>query len=279
MEKEILIQNLRERLGADKASVISEKSFDAFGDMWKDRFADDTKITDDTWKEPLAILSQFAGQKRHDDASFAQKYQSDYDAKMKAEWEKKIEEAKAAAIEAYKKEMDKGGNGGNGGNGDNGGGAKTTEEIIAEQVAKSIGKLTSEGGEIDKLGKLISGFIEESNKRDRAAQLKSAQDSLTEYLKGLGASSLASIEDVVKGLEYGDTIDLETLKPKVKTAYEAHYKRYYGDGGKPFGGGNGGNGGPEDDDMKDAVSKRIARLAEEVKQQQSYQETMQKNFQ
>lgn len=279
MEKDILIQNLRERLGADKASVISEKSFDAFGDMWKDRFADDSKIDDNTWKEPLAILSQFAGQKRHDDASFAQKYQSDYDAKMKAEWEKKIEEAKTAAIEAYKKEMDNGGNGNNGDNGGNGGGAKSAEEIIAEQVAKSINKLTSEEGEIGKLSKLISGFIEESNKRDRATQLRTAQSNLTEYLKGLGASSLASIEDVVKGLEYGETIDLESLKPKAKAAYEAHYKRYYGDGGKPFGGGHGGNGDINDDDTKDAINKRIERLAEEVKKQQSYQETMQKNFQ
>lgn len=276
MEKEILIQNLRERLGADKASVISEKSFDAFGEMWKDRFADDAKITDDTWKEPLTILSQFAGQKRHDDASFAQRYQNDYDAKMKAEWEKKIEAAKAAAIEAYKKEQDGGNESKNGGIDDNG--AKSMEEIIAEKVAQSIGKLTSEEGEIGKLSKLISGFIEESNKRDRTAQLKTTKSNLAEYLRGLGASSEPTIEDAINDIQYGDKLDLEELKPQIKNAYEARYKRYFGDGGKPFGGG-GHSGDFVNDETKDAISKRIAKLADDVRQQQSYQQILVSNFQ
>ena len=82
MEKEILIQNLRERLGADKSGVISDRTMDALAQEWLPQFADDSKITDETWKFPVLMLNNYAGQKLHDDAATAEKLKKEYGDKL-----------------------------------------------------------------------------------------------------------------------------------------------------------------------------------------------------
>ena len=123
MEKEILIQNLRERLGADKSGVISDRTMDALAQEWLPQFADDSKITDETWKFPVLMLNNYAGQKLHDDAATAEKLKKEFGDKLNQDLEKKIKEAKEAAIAEYIKahpapQDTNGGNGGNGGGND-----------------------------------------------------------------------------------------------------------------------------------------------------------------
>ena len=98
MEKEILIQNLRERLGADKSGVISDRTMDALAQEWLPQFADDSKITDETWKFPVLMLNNYAGQKLHDDAATAERLKKEYGDKLNQDLEKKLKEAKEAAI-------------------------------------------------------------------------------------------------------------------------------------------------------------------------------------
>ena len=98
MEKEILIQNLRTKLGDDKSSAISDRTMEAFADMWLPRFNDDSKITDDTWKEPITFLTNYAGQKLHDDAAMADKLKKEIGDKFNADLAQKIKDAEAAAI-------------------------------------------------------------------------------------------------------------------------------------------------------------------------------------
>lgn len=269
MEKDILITELRNRVGVDNASVISDKTFDAFGEMWKPLFADDSKITDDTWKGPLEVLKQYAGQKRHDDAAFATKFKTDYETKAKAELDAKLEEARKAAIEEFKKSQPKPDDNSS----DNG------DQKLNELIDAKLNALSSDEGALGKLTKALTTFIEESNKRDKATQLTAVKQGLTEYLKGLGASSAPTIEDAIKDIEYGDKLDMEELKPKIKAAYEARFKRYFGDGGKPFGGGGSNDPYPHDDDMNDAIKKKVDALKKELEQQQSYQERLKNNFQ
>ena len=121
MEKDILIQNLRTKVGEDNCKSISDKTFEGIANVYLPMFADDSKITDETWKFPVAALTEFAGQKRYDEKVFTEKFKSDYAKEYATQHEKDVEErirvATEKAIESYKKEHpDKDGDGGNGGN-------------------------------------------------------------------------------------------------------------------------------------------------------------------
>ena len=91
MEKDILIQNLRTVHISDNAKVISDKTFEGIAESVLTMFADDSKITEETWKLPVATLIQFAGQKRHDEKAFTEKFKSDYAKEYAGQHEKDVE--------------------------------------------------------------------------------------------------------------------------------------------------------------------------------------------
>ena len=285
MEKEILIQNLRSKLGDDKSGVISDRTMDAFADMWLPRFNDDSKITDDTWNEPITFLTNYAGQKLHDDAAMADKLKKEIGDKFNADLAQKIKDAEAAAIAKYIKEHPQdngGGNGGNGGgngNGGNQGGTKTMEELVAEQVAAAMADLTKEDGVIGKLNTTLGDFIKTNQEKERNQSVANMKARLTDYLKEKGASNIPTIEDALLDIEYGDKLDFDELKAKVTTAYETRFKRYFGDGGKPFGGGSqGGNGGGNGNGLSEDIKAYIDQAKKDAAETQNYSETLTKNF-
>lgn len=269
MDKEIVIQNLRTKLGDDKSSAISDQTFSAFVDMFLPAFADDSKITDDTWTQPVNILSTFAGQKRHDDKIFTEKYAAEFNAKHEAEVQKQIEEAKKKAIEDYLKanpapkpepKPDE---------------TKTVDEKIANAVAEALAGLTKEDGVIGKLTASFNSFIEKSKQDQREQELKSVKSILSEYLKGKGAFSVPTIEDALKDITYGETLDVESLKKEAERAYEERYKRYFGNGVKPLAGkptpGN-------NNEVSAEIAAYIKQQQENAKQQATYQEDLMKSF-
>lgn len=285
MEKEILIQNLRSKLGDDKSGVISDRTMDAFANMWLPRFNDDSKITDDTWTEPITFLTNYAGQKLHDDAAMADKLKKEIGDKFNADLAQKIKDAEAAAIAKYIKEHPQdngGGNGGNGGgngNGGNQGGTKTMEELVAEQVAAAMANLTKEDGVIGKLNTTLGDFIKTNQEKERNQSVANMKARLTDYLKEKGASNIPTIEDALLDIEYGDKLDFDELKAKVTTAYETRFKRYFGDGGKPFGGGSqGGNGGGNGNGLSEDIKAYIDQAKKDAAETQNYSETLTKNF-
>lgn len=270
MEKEILIQNLRTKLGADKAGVISDRTFDAFATDWLPQFADDTKITDETWKFPLTVLTNYAGQKLHDDAEASAKFKKEYEESLAA----KIEEAKKAAIEQYKKEhgtpeppkpQDKPGE-------------KTLDELIAEKMSAAIGELTKEDGVIGKLTTSMTNFLNKTKEQEREAQVKAMKTQLAEHLRGKGANSDPVIEDAIDDVEFGEKLDFNDLKTKVENAYETRFKRYYADGGKPWGGKPSDANNPNDD-VSDDIKNYIKNAQETAKQTANYQQELSKTFQ
>lgn len=275
MEKDILIQGLKTRIGEDDAKIISDKTFDGVATEVLSLFADDTKVTDETWKLPVALLKQFAGQKRFDEKNFTERFKTEYANEFQTQHEKDVETrintAVAKALEDYKKEHPENG----GGNGGKGG---ASEELLDEKVAKAVKEamagLTGADSDFGKMTATMNAFMKSQLEREKTATLNSVKSELKKHLVALKANNEACIDDALDDIEYGDTPTFDGLKQAAVAAYEKRYKRYYADGGKPFGGdGTGGNGGDND-----FVKERIARLKQEAEENANYATEMEKTF-
>lgn len=272
MEKTLLIQGLRTRVGEDDAKLISDKTFDGIATEVLGSFADDDKITDDTWKLPVTLLKQFAGQKRHDEAAFAQQFKTDYAAQHEKDVEERIKKSTAEAIEQYKKEhpelkpdtketkvVD-----------------KDIDTKVAAAVAEAMKGLIAEEGAIGKTLKTITDFTARQSERDKQVKLAAVREQLKQHLVGLKANEEACIEDALDDLDYGDDPKFSDLKQKCIDAYEKRYKRYYGNGTQPFGG-NGSGAGPGGKDSS-FVKQRIEALKKEAEEQQNYAKELEQGF-
>lgn len=269
MEKDILIQNLRTRIGEDNAGIISDKTFDGIAEAYLPMFADDSKITDEMWGYPVAVLNAYAGQKRHDDKVFAEKFKTDYAAQHQKDVDERIKEATEKAIEEYKKSLE-----GEGG-GKEGGGRKTADDM-EERIKAILGdKLKERDDELTKLRKTIEDITASQKEREKTAQRNSVREALKQHLQDLKANNEACIDDALDSIDYGDEPTVEGLKQTAVAAYEKRYKRYYGDGGKPFGGeSTGGSGGESGSIVKD----HIERVKQQVKDAEDYAKETEARF-
>lgn len=277
MEKDILIQGLRTRIGEDDAKIISDKTFDGVATEVLSLFADDSKVTDETWKLPVALLKQFAGQKRFDEKIFTEKFKTDYAKEYNTQHEKDVETrisaAVAKAIEDYKKEHPE--NGGGKGNEDGGGKDDDLDAKVKNAVAEAIKGLTGEDSEFGKLNKTMTTFLQSQQDREKSETKNRVKAELKKHLIGLKANNEACIDDALDDIEYGDSPKFEDLKQSAIDAYEKRYKRYYADGGKPFGGnsteGGGGN-------SSTYVKNRIEALKREAQENANYSSELEKTF-
>lgn len=263
MEKDILIQNLRTRIGEDNASIISDKTFDGIAEAYLPMFSDDSKITEEMWKYPITVLNAYAGQKRHDDKVFAEKFKSDYEAQHQKDVDDRIKEATEKAIEEYKKSIE-----GDGKEGDGEGDGRNTADDMEERIKAILGdKLKERDDELTKLRKTIEDITASQKEREKTAQKNSVKSALKQHLLDLKANNEACIEDALDSIDFGENPTLEGLKQTAVAAYEKRYKRYYGDGGKPFGGGSaGGSGGGSGSIVKD----HIDRVKQQVQDAEDY---------
>lgn len=249
MEKTALIKELRTRVGEDNCKVISDRTFDGVADSVLALFADDASITEDTYKLPVATLKQFAGQKRFDEAAFAEKFKKDYAAEYAAKHEKDaqaaIDAAVAKALEDYKKAHPE---------------AKLEEKPddidakISAALEDRFKAVMGADSEFGKLSRSFNEFLDKQNKREKTEIRNRVKAELKKHLVDLRADNEACVDDALDGLDYGDEPTFEGLKEAAVTAYEQRYKRYYGDGGKPFGGGS--NGGEFSKEQMDDYIKR-----------------------
>ena len=275
MEKDVLIQNLKEKLGSDTASVISDRTFDGISSLYLDSFKEDDKVTDETYKPVLAVLKEFAGQKRFDEKAFVEKYKADYEKQHEQSVNDKITLAVAKAIEDYKKEHP----------------VKKEEPKkeeqkkeepdldakIADAISKAIGGLTSEDGAIGKLTGTVNSFINSYNEHEKNVRDNAIRDQLKEYLVGRKANGQAVVDLVVGQIQIGEKPNLAELKVMAERDYEANYKKFYGEGAPAFGGnGNGGAGGGGDTSF---VKERIEALKKEAEENSGYQAELEKGFQ
>lgn len=275
MEKDILIQNLRTKVGEDNCKVISDKTFDGIAESVLPLFADDSKITDETYKLPVATLIQFAGQKRFDEKEFTEKFKTEYATQHEKDVEERIKKATADAIEAYKKEHpDKV---------DDDGGEKKDDpnkvdlaKLVKAEVENAFKGLTGEESELGKLTKTLTTMIQSQNERQKAEVKNQVKARLKEHLKGLKANNDACIDDALDDIDYGDDPKFEDLKQTAVSNYEKRYKRYYGDGGQPFGGDSTGGGAGGGGNAY--VKKYLEQKKAEAKADGEYAENLEKDF-
>lgn len=273
MEKDILIQNLRTRVGEDNCKSISDKTFDGIAESVLPMFANDENITDETYSLPVAALIQFAGQKRHDEKAFAEKFKADYARQYDQQHQKDVEDriAKAVekAIEDYKSQHPENSKGGEDGSKE----PENLDERIGNAVAKALKNLTGEEGELGKLSKTVTDFMKSQADREKTEAKIRVKSQLRKHLLDLKANNEACVDDALDDIEYGESPKFEDLKQSAIEAYEKRYKRYYANGGKPFGGESGGTKGGED-----FVKERIAKLKEENERNANYAVELSKNF-
>lgn len=266
MEKTALIQNLKLKIGEDNAKVISDRTFDGIANVYLPLFADDSAITDETWKYPVAALNEFAGQKRFDEKNFTEKYKSEFAAQHEKDVEERIRVASEKALEEYKKAHPE---------------KKVEEEVnkddidkkVNEAVANAIKGLTGTDSELGKSLSTITDFLKKQADREKTESKNRVRQELKKHLVDLKANNEACIDDALDDIEYGDSPTFDALKQSAIDAYEKRYKRYYADGGKPFGGQSSGGGG-ENSYVKD----RIEQLKKEAAENANYAAEQEKTF-
>ena len=276
MEKDILIQNLRTKVGEDNCKSISDKTFEGIANVYLPLFADDSQITEETWKFPVAALNEFAGQKRFDEKAFAEKFKADYAKEYATQHEKdvetRIQTAVAKALDDYKKEHPEKTDDDNGGNGGNG--ADDLDKKVSDAVAKALASVTGKDSELSKSLQTINNFVKSQQDREKTETKNRVKAELKKHLLALKANNEACIDDALDDIEYGDNPTFEGLKQSVISAYEKRYKRYYADGGKPFGGDSTGGGGGSNSYVKD----RIEALKKEAEESANYATEIEKTF-
>ena len=274
MQKDILIQELRTRVGEDDAKVISDKTFDGFAENYLSLFEKDDDITDDTWKAPVAALKMFAGQKRHDDKVFAERYKSEYEAQHQKDVDARIADATAKAIEEFKKTLENVGD--KGGDGE---GAKTdpnADDGMEERMRAFLeNALKERDKQIEDFKNTIKELTESQKEREKTARIGSVKSALKQHLLDLKANNEACIDDALDSIDFGDEPKLEDFKQTAVAAYEKRYKRYYGDGGKPFGGESAGGSAGGSGSI---VKCHIERVQQQVKDAEDYAKETEARF-
>ena len=274
MEKDILIQNLRTKVGEDNCKSISDKTFEGIANVYLPLFADDSQITEETWKFPVAALNEFAGQKRFDEKAFAEKFKADYAKEYATQHEKdvetRIQTAVAKALDDYKKEHPEKNGDDNGGTG----GGDDLETKVNDAVAKALAAVTGKDSELSKSLQTINNFVKSQQDREKTEAKNRVKAELKKHLLALKANNEACIDDALDDIEYGDNPTFEDLKQSVISAYEKRYKRYYTNGGKPFGGDSTGGGGGSNSYVKD----RIEALKKEAEDSANYSAELKKTF-
>lgn len=230
MEKESLINSLKERIGENDFAAISRRSVETIIEPLLPMFADDDKVTDDTYALPVALLKSFIGQSRHDiaDAVKAEKNRLD------AEKDKAVKDA----VDALKAEYE---------NRDKGPDPKPADPkpadtdingIVAAEVQKALQGLTGDDGALGKLTNSFNTFINDYNRRKTEETEASVRQRITKGLEELGADKGKVIELALRDLSFGDK-SYDDLFKEAKANYETLYKELYSNGPMPFAGGSG----------------------------------------
>lgn len=259
MEKTNLIAEFRTRVGEDNHEFISDQTFESMAEVYLPRFSDDTKITDETWNEPIAALKNFAGQAKSSRMAFATKYEEE----AKAKNQKAIDDAVAAAKAEWEKTRGQGGSGsGSGEKGGTGGNSDETSKAVEKALEDYNKKLFGEDGKSGLIGGQLSttaDFIKTQIQNQEQAKLSEIGKQLKEFLTGEKATKEFAInlavKNIVGGIKEVAKADIDALKLSVKKEYETVYKEAYGNGGKPFGGTSAGGG--EEDETDDPEVKKF----------------------
>lgn len=270
MEKEQVIENLRQRVGEND---FSDRSMDEFVTPLLSMFADDAKITEETWTPLVTILKTSNGQNRHNvaegiKAGLAEKETllteketllTEKETKI-AELMKQIEDLKKTQTPPPDEpNPDKG--------------ISAEVQAILDQMKKDR---EADNATIKTLQETINGFQKSQEERETATKLAEAKANLLSFLKESKATNEAVMNLAISDIDIKADSKITDLQTLVKAAYEKRFKEFYPNGGAPFGG-NGGNGGGGNGNESE-VASYIKAKAEAAKANAQYAETLQGSF-
>ena len=256
MEKDLFISTLKEKTGVDN---LSERTIDEVATMFLPQFADDSQITDDTWKLPIQMVKTMSGQLRHDLSGGINAFKTQFETDNKAAQEKAIADAIAAAKAEWEK--NKGGDGGQGGQ------QNQNQPDLDARIAEAVAKATGEQAKaFETLSKQFSDYMAQVAEEKKTQTIANVRDQIRDYLIGRGVEEDDyALEICLEKLEIGDKPDVAALKTKAEKDYEAIYKRMHkSDGGQPFNGG-GANNHDSNTEFQNFIKERQAAAAQEAK--------------
>lgn len=238
MDKQSFITSLKEKAGVDN---ISERSYEEVANLFASQFADDSKVTEESWGFPVQMVKTMSGQLRHDTSAGI----NDFKSKFETEQKNALEKSKEDAIAAFKAEWEKT----HQNEPPKQEPAPNTPDIsalVAAQVEEKMKGLTGDDSEFGKLNKQLRDYLKLQAEKDKAATEASIREQVRDHLIGLGVDEKDfALRYTLEHLDIGDKPDISALKTKAEKDYESTYKEiHYADGAKPFagGGGEGGNG-------------------------------------
>lgn len=276
MNKETLIQNLKQKVGETDFNVLSTQTVDGIITPLLPMFADDEKVNDTTYELPVQLLKNYIGQYRHD-------VKAGITAGIDGE-KTRLAGEKEAAIAAFKEQWEKDHpteNGGNGngdgsgtGNNNGGGGGMSADDIskkVDELFAAKLTELTGKDGTIGKLNELLAS-LESQRKAEKISAIKAAiEQHITEKEGGeLTHEQSRALHYAIKDFSIDEKVTVDDLKKTFEKVYEETYKDLYPNGGMPFASANGnaGEGNSAFEDFmkrRGEVSKTAAEEQEELK--------------
>lgn len=231
MEKESLINSLKERIGENDFNAISRRSVETIIEPLLPMFADDEKVTEETYALPVAMLKSFIGQSRH---AIAEGIKSEK-ARLEADRQKTID----AAIEAAKLEWSKKNEQNDDTKGEPKSEPKQDSTDINALIEKKFEALMSKDGALGKLTEGFNTFINDYNKRRTEETEASLRQRITRGLEDMGADKSKVIEIALRDLKFDNEKSYDDLFREAKDNYEALYKELYANGPMPFAGGSG----------------------------------------
>lgn len=164
MEKETLIQNLKDRVGENDFSVLSQRTIDSIIDPIMPMFADDEKVTDDTYTLPVNMLRSYIGQYRHDLADGMKNGKTAWENEQKTNLAKAVEQAVSDAKKQWEQDNVT---------------KATAEPQVKEQTAisaddvvqKVLENLNGEKGALSEMKSLLQGSSRRRSRRGVNVQL------------------------------------------------------------------------------------------------------------
>ena len=266
MEKNLLIQNLKSKAGIDN---LSDRTYDEVATVLLPQFADDEKITEESWNLPIQMLKSMSGQLRHEVADGITKGKTQWETEQKTAQQKAIDDAMAAFKAQWEKDHpdpnkpDP--------NKPDPNAEKTLEEKIAAAVAKAMEGITGEEGSIGKLTKQFTDYMAKTEQEKKDAFVNKIREDLKSYLLDVRMADREPVVNLaIKEMEIKEDSDFDKLKIEVEKIYEAKYKEFYGDSaGGPYAGGAGGgtNSNKEFDEFikqRKAEAEKAAKETEEL---------------
>lgn len=256
MEKESLISSLKERIGENDFNAISRRSVENIIEPLMPLFADDEKVTEETYAIPVAMLKSFIGQTRHDIAASVKAEKDALEARQKEALAKAVKDAVDA--ERQKWESNNGAP-----DPEPAGDPVDVDSVVERKIAEMMERLTGADGAIGKLTSTVETFIADAQERRKAEKEEDIKNRITASLQDMGADNETILELAIEKLKFGENPDYNTLLAQTKSEYETYYKKLYANGPAPFAGAPGESG--SDKQFKDFIAKRQEEAEQQAK--------------